>query len=167
MSNKKRKYFVYFQNRDEFIEVNKEFYIKFYRDVWALKKRLQRNGECVCPKSDFQYCDGDCFECKHHRTLTYSLEQALDDDSEHSLSEIEDDSFSVEMMIENSDLKMKIPEIISTLSENEKIMCYALMNGLSNREMKNLLKYKGNDGSFSEHKQRSIMKLRKKFKKVL
>lgn len=164
MSNINRKYLVYFQNQKKFVEVDKEFYLKFYRDVWSLRKRLQRSGECVCPKSDNKYCDGDCFECKHHRIITYSLDQTLEDEPDCYLENVISDSSSPEQMYENAEIYKKITEFITTLSENDKKLCFAIMNKFNNREIMELLHYKGKDGSFFGYKERHIKNLQKKFK---
>lgn len=164
MSNK-RKYFIYCQLQKLFNEVDKDYYYGFYREIWKLRKQLQRSGECVCPKCDSKYCDGDCFECEHHRSLTCSLEQLLDEDSDISLDGAVGDTDSLEKMFEQAELHTGVAEVLSTLSTEDKIICFAIMEGLNNRELMRLLNYSSSEGNFSCYKARHLLKLQKKFKK--
>lgn len=166
MSNK-RKYFVYCQKQKSFDEVDKDYYYNFYRFVWALRKRLQRSGECVCPKSDYKYCDADCYECKYHNNPAFSLEQLLDEDSGVSLAGAARDADFFEEFFEQAELRISVSKVISTLSAKEKKICFALMNGLNNREMMRLLNYSSSEGDFRCYKERHLSKLQKKFKKIL
>ena len=63
MSNQNRKYYVPVDGR--LIEVNKEFYYKYYRPIWRIQDHAQRNGECCCPKSHLWKCDGVCCDCPY------------------------------------------------------------------------------------------------------
>jgi len=123
---------------------------------------MQRTGECVCPQADYKYCDGDCFDCKHYRNLAYSLDQSLSDDLNVCLCEAVTDSTPMEELLESVELNNKISELVSSLPETEKTICFALMNGLNNREIMRLINYTGNDVSFNEYKRRRIAKIQKK-----
>lgn len=75
MSKIERVYKVFIKGMNEFIVVDKEFYYKYYRPLWAQIKRLQRIGEFVCPKNKICFCDGDWLDCKYHKYIHLSLDE--------------------------------------------------------------------------------------------
>lgn len=52
------------------IPVSKAFYQTFYREICRKRKKMQRNGECVCPLKKLWKCDGNCEYCRY-----YSIKQ--------------------------------------------------------------------------------------------
>ena len=58
-------YRIYLKSIKEWVDVNKEFYTNFYRDINAYRKRQQEHGRCVCPASKRYLCDMDCMTCPY------------------------------------------------------------------------------------------------------
>lgn len=58
---------IYCKTTKEWIEVTNEFYREYVKHYDAVRKKEQCHGRCVCPRSKFCLCDGDCFACEFHR----------------------------------------------------------------------------------------------------
>ena len=63
--NENRSYKVYLPRLKQWVEVTKEQYYGYYRDIWATRDRAQNHGQCQCPKSKTWTCDGDCLVCPY------------------------------------------------------------------------------------------------------
>lgn len=48
------------------IPVSEEIYYEYYRPIWAIRKRAQAHGQCMCPGSKLWKCNGDCPACSYH-----------------------------------------------------------------------------------------------------
>ena len=84
-------YRVYIRKINTWVDVTKEQYYAYYRDVWATRKREQFYGRCRCPKSKMWICDGDCLSCAFHATGEIaSLDSTFEDDEGNSTSQIEE-----------------------------------------------------------------------------
>lgn len=74
-----RNYKVYIPRLKQWVDVTKEQYYGYYRDIWATRDRAQNHGQCQCPKSKTWTCDGDCLVCPYHsagdvHSLDYTIE---------------------------------------------------------------------------------------------
>ena len=49
--NQSKEYRIYIKESKSWVDVNKEFYTNYYRDINAYRKRQQEHGRCVCPAS--------------------------------------------------------------------------------------------------------------------
>lgn len=49
--NQSKQYRIYIKGSKSWVDVNKEFYTNYYRDINAYRKRQQEHGRCVCPAS--------------------------------------------------------------------------------------------------------------------
>lgn len=49
--NQSKQYRIYIKESKSWVDVNKEFYTNYYRDINAYRKRQQEHGRCVCPAS--------------------------------------------------------------------------------------------------------------------
>ena len=58
--NQSKQYRIYIKESKSWVDVNKEFYTNYYRDINAYRKRQQEHGRCVCPASKRYLCDMDC-----------------------------------------------------------------------------------------------------------
>ena len=70
---------IYLKATRQWVEVSEEYYRDHTRYHDALRKRQQSHGQCVCPKSKFWLCDGDCLTCEFRRagdmlSLDYTVE---------------------------------------------------------------------------------------------
>lgn len=77
------------------VEVNEETYRDFYRPIWRTRYHAQKNGECVCPKSQLWKCDGICPGCRYNAAgRKVSLNAPICDD---------DPNLTLEDVLESSD----------------------------------------------------------------
>ena len=65
--NQSKTYRIYLKATKEWVEVPEVFYIEQTRYYDTFRHRAQAHGQCICPKSKFWLCDGDCFNCEFHR----------------------------------------------------------------------------------------------------
>lgn len=49
--NQSKQHRIYVKESKSWVDVNKEFYTNYYRDINAYRKRQQEHGRCVCPAS--------------------------------------------------------------------------------------------------------------------
>lgn len=63
--NHSKQYRIYVKESKNWVNVNKEFYTNYYRDINAYRKRQQEHGRCVCPASKRYLCDMDSFTCPY------------------------------------------------------------------------------------------------------
>ena len=59
-ANQSKQYRIYIKESKSWVDVNKEFYTNYYRDINSYRKRQQEHGRCVCPASKRYLCDMDC-----------------------------------------------------------------------------------------------------------
>ena len=84
MKNKEKRYYPV-RNADnpfkvDLIPVSEEVYQSIYPEIERTRKRMQRNGSCVCPKSKLWACDADCSVCPYSACgNTVSYDTPLDD----------------------------------------------------------------------------------------
>ena len=65
MQNKEeQKRYIYLKAEKKWVEVSEEYYKEHIRFYDTFRKRQQSHGQCICPKSKFWLCDGDCCNCK-------------------------------------------------------------------------------------------------------
>ena len=57
--NQSKEYRIYIKESKSWVDVNKEFYTDYYRDINAYRKRQQEHGRCVCPARKRYLCDMD------------------------------------------------------------------------------------------------------------
>lgn len=55
--NQSKQYRIYIKESKSWVDVNKEFYTNYYRDINTYRKRQQEHGRCVCPASKRYLCD--------------------------------------------------------------------------------------------------------------
>ena len=60
-------YRIYLKATRKWVEVSEKYYLDHLRYYDAFRKRHQSHGQCICPKSKFWLCDGDCFNCEFQR----------------------------------------------------------------------------------------------------
>ena len=101
--NQSRIYKIYMLHEKQRVEVTKEQYYGYYRDVWATRKRAQSHGQCMCPKSKLWLCDGDCLICKFRApgdSLSLDLTHENENGEEYSLlDELADQSASIDDVV--------------------------------------------------------------------
>ena len=94
---------IYLSHEKQWIEVTKEQYHAYYRNIWTTRKRAQKHRQCMCPKSKLWLCDGDCLVCKFHApgdSLSLDLTSENENGEEYSLlDELADQSASVDDVV--------------------------------------------------------------------
>ena len=63
--NQSKQYRIYVKESKNWVDVNKEFYTNYYREINTYRKRQQEHGRCICPASKRYLCDMDCFTCPY------------------------------------------------------------------------------------------------------
>ena len=63
--NQSKEYRIYIKESKSWVDVNKEFYTNYYRDINDYRKRQQEHGRCVCPASQRSLCDMACLTCPY------------------------------------------------------------------------------------------------------
>lgn len=66
-ANQSKTYRIYLKATKEWVEVPEEFYREQTSYYDTFRKKAQYHGQCICPKSKFWLCDGDCFNCEFRR----------------------------------------------------------------------------------------------------
>ena len=66
-ANQSKTYRIYLKATKEWVEVPEEFYREQTSYYDTFRNKAQYHGQCICPKSKFWLCDGDCFNCEFRR----------------------------------------------------------------------------------------------------
>ena len=86
-ANLSNAYRIYIKESKSWVDVNKEFYTNYYREINAYRKRQQEHGRCVCPASKRYLCDMDCFTCPYAKAGDQlSLDNTVNDGGESKKS---------------------------------------------------------------------------------
>ena len=134
--NQSKPYRIYIKESKSWVDVNKEFYTNYYRDINAFRQRQQYHGKCVCPQSKRLTCDMDCETCPFHRNDTFSLEYTVCDDEGNERAkadEIADPSAAIDTYLEEEELFHALHSLIQMLTPEEQKICSAIMDNLSER----------------------------------
>ena len=63
-------------------------YHQIMPDIWKIRKRMQRSGQCTCPQSRLWTCDADCLICPYSAaSREVSLSTPLDDAEDLTLED--------------------------------------------------------------------------------
>lgn len=113
-----RSYKVYIPRLKQWVEVTKEQYYGYYRDIWATRDRAQNHGQCQCPKSKTWVCNGDCLVCPYHsagdvHSLDFAIENENGDETT-MLDKLEDGSPSIEDVVTD---KLMLEQLFMRLAE--------------------------------------------------
>ena len=109
---------IYLKATRQWVEVSEEYYRDHTRYHDALRKRQQSHGQCVCPKSKFWLCDGDCLTCEFRRagdmlSLDYTVENE-DGNACSPLDNLADPAPSIEEIICD---KAELDQLFARLNE--------------------------------------------------
>ncbi|EKY00529.1 RNA polymerase sigma factor [Selenomonas sp. oral taxon 138] len=118
------------------VSVSRDFYIKTTREINNKRKRLQRSGECCCPRNFMWKCDGNCDRCRYHipDPALLHLDAPIKMDENLSLMDtIADDAPRPEEIIAHKELLDALIRELAQFDERERRMC-ALMSAVSERE---------------------------------
>ena len=109
---------IYLKATRQWVDVSEEYYRDHTRYHDALRKRQQSHGQCVCPKSKFWLCDGDCLTCEFRRagdmlSLDYTVENE-DGNACSPLDNLADPAPSIEEIICD---KAELDQLFARLNE--------------------------------------------------
>lgn len=117
------------------VPVAKDFYIEASRKISRKRKKLQRSGECFCPKKYLWKCDGDCDRCRWHvKDDSLILDAPCSEDACISLADtIVADAPLPEEVIEDKALLDALYRELAALDSKGRRTC-ELLSQMSERE---------------------------------
>lgn len=90
------------------MDVNKEFYTNYYREINAYRKRQQEHGCCICPASKRYLCNMDCLTCPYAKAVDQlSLDNTVNDSDGNEkswLNDVSDESATIVEVLEDTEL---------------------------------------------------------------
>ena len=95
-------YRIYIKSAREWVDVPEELYREHIRHYDSFRKKQKSRGECVCPKSRFWLCDGDCLTCEFHCSSMDSLDYSIENEDGDVCSPLDrlcDPSPSIESIV--------------------------------------------------------------------
>ena len=106
--NQSKAYRIYIKESKRWVDVNKEFYTNYYREINAFRKRQQEHGRCVCPASKRYLCDMDCLTCPYAKAGDQlSLDNTVSDGDGNEkswLDDVPDESAAIAEVLEDAEL---------------------------------------------------------------
>ena len=116
--NQSKQYRIYIKESKSWVDVNKEFYTNYYRDINSYRKRQQEHGRCVCPASKRYLCDMDCMTCPYAKAGDQlSLDNTVSDGEGNEkswLDDMPDESVAIVEMIEDAELLRALDDFIGS-----------------------------------------------------
>ena len=116
--NQSKQYRIYIKESKSWVDVNKEFYTNYYRDINAYRKRQQEHGRCVCPASKRYLCDMDCMTCPYVKAGDQlSLDNTVSDGEGNEkswLDDMPDESAAIAELMEDAELLRALDDFIGS-----------------------------------------------------
>ena len=141
MANKdiqSKQYRIYIKKSKSWIDVNKEFYTNYYRDINAYRKRQQEHGRCVCPASKRYLCDMDCLICPYAKAGDQvSLDNTVSDGEGNEkswLDDMPDESAAITELMQDAELLRALYAKLNELDPEGRLICQLVMQGKSERD---------------------------------
>lgn len=136
--NQSKQYRIYIKNSKSWVDVNKELYTDYYRDINAYRKRQQEHGRCVCPASKRYLCDMDCMACPYAKAGDQlSLDNTVSDGEGNEkswLDDMPDESAAIAELIEDTELLHALYAKLNELDPEGRLICQLIMEGKSERD---------------------------------
>lgn len=136
MSNQGKQYYIYLRSVRERIPCTRKEFDDYYHDINLFRQRQQYRGLCVCPRKKWLDCDMDCQTCPFYRNSTLSLDYAVSDDTGKERAMVDavaDPQAVVDGGIEEKMLLQALRDLLNTLTPDERNICAAIMDNLSER----------------------------------
>ena len=161
--NTSRECKVYIHSLKTWVEVTEEQYYAYYRDIWATRKRAQAHGQCMCPKSKFWMCDGDCLICEFHAagdrlSLDYAVEDG-DGNQKCWVDDMKDDTADIQSIAEDHDLLCALYQKLQELDPEGRRICELILEGKTERDIASIMGF-NNQSTVNYKKQRAFDSLR-------
>ncbi len=115
--------------------IPEHIYRQIMPDIWKIRKRMQRSGQCTCLQSRLWACDADCLICPYHAVgSNVSLSLPLDDEENLTLEDtIFDEDSTLESIIADQVLLDALWQELDALDPEGHRIC-ELLSRLSERE---------------------------------
>ncbi len=127
--------------RSELIPVSEEFYQAVYPDIWKKQKRLQRSGQCMCPRFRLWTCDGDCDVCPHYagESLVYLDDAVPGSDGNITIGDTIAAKGNLEDAVILAQLLEALTDELNKLDPEGKKICELVSDDNSDRSIAKLL----------------------------
>lgn len=107
--------FIYDPITHEKFPCTEEEFQSFYREAARIRKKEQYHKRCMCPRSKWWVCTGDCLVCEFHAPGdTLSLDAANTEDGDCFSDTVVDPAVSMEEVITN---RMLLEQLFARLRE--------------------------------------------------
>ena len=137
-ANQSKKYRIYIKKSKSWVDVNKEFYTNYYRDINTYRKRQQEHSRCVCPASKRYLCDMDCLTFPYAKAGDQlSLDNTISDSDENEkswLDDMPDESTAIAEVLEDTELLYALYAKLNELDPECRLICQLIMQGKSERD---------------------------------
>lgn len=122
MAKKANQYYIRMRSQKADIPCTEEQFHTYYRQIDTDRRRLQRRGECVCPRSEELICDLNCLKCPHRRSgIFVSVDTVIgeSDGAEVTLADtIADPSLDIcEAYCEEAEMKAVLKRLTEIMPE--------------------------------------------------
>ncbi len=161
--NQSKQYRIYIKESKSWVDVNKEFYTNYYRDINTYRKRQQEHGRCVCPASKRYLCDMDCLICPYAKAGDQlSLDNTVSDGDGNEkswLDDMPDESTAIAEVLEDAELLHALyPLVMRTedgLTSSQEITATSLSSGEA-RHRKGVIHYGFQRKYYNRHERRTF-----------
>ena len=137
-ASQSKQYHIYIKESKSWVDVNKEFYTNFYRDINAYRKRQQEHGRCVCPAIKRYLCDMDCLICPYAKAgdqlSLYNTVSDSDGNEKNRLDDVPDESAAIAEVLEDTELLHALYARLNELDPEGRLICQLIMEGKSERD---------------------------------
>ncbi len=125
----------------EKIPITEEIYNSIYPNIWRTLQRMQRSGQCACPKPMLWKCDADCIICPYHANgNTVSIYTPIEDtDLLTIIDTIASDEPSPESVAIDKALLEALLEELDNLGPKGKRICQLVALNYSEREAASIM----------------------------
>ena len=136
--NQSKQYRIYIKEFKSWVDVNKEFYTNYYREINAYRRCQQEHGRCVCPASKRYLCDMDCLTCPYAKAGDQlSLDNTISDGDGNEkswLDNMPDESAAIAEVLEDAELLRALYAKLNELDPEGRLICQLIMEGKSARD---------------------------------
>lgn len=136
--NQNQEYRIYIKESKNWVDVNKEFYTNYYRDINTYRKRQQEYGRCVCPTSKRYLYDMDCLTCPYAKAGDQlSLDNTISDgdgNEKNWLDDMSDESAAIAEVLDDTELLHALYAKLNKLDPEGRLIYQLIMQGKSERD---------------------------------
>ena len=135
--NQSKQYRIYVKESKSWVDVSKEFYTNYYRNINAYRKRQQAHGRCQCLENQRYLCNMDCWTCPHFTDgdqLSLNNTMHDKDGNEKSwIDEIPSSDATITEFLEDAELLRALYAKLDELDPESRLICQLVMEGKSER----------------------------------